>query len=118
MNPFQCAKSVFDDTPMDFWAQVRAFLEYGYVFTDPDKYFCMACPVNSDEDPSNWMVGSGGEVDAWYIHLFGGPAMLDCYHVILGVMDLPKVCFYRYKNGEQGELRVYNKDRFMKRLEN
>jgi len=31
--------------------------------------------------------------------------------------DLPKVCFFRWKNGKQGRLRVYDKNKFITMLE-
>lgn len=116
-NPFLQAKSVFDDVPPDFWLQVRTFLEYGHVLCDPALYFCLAVPVDSDGDVESWEVGSGGYVDAWYIHLFGGHGMEECYKILLGINDLPKICFYRWKNGRQNGLRVYDRDKFLTMLE-
>ena len=116
-NPFLQAKSVFDDVPIDFWKQVRTFLEYGYVLCDPELYFCLAYPVDSDADVNTWEVGSGNYVDAWYIHLYGGRNLITGYRQLLDMHDLPKVCFFRWKNGKQGRLRVYDKNKFITMLE-
>lgn len=92
-----------------FWVDVEDYLRWGIVYSGPG-IFMMYKMVNSEiGDPINqW---NPEKPDAWFIKWASGHGCIT--HMISMCMPrLPKLIFYRHKNGEDSEMKTYDFKKF------
>lgn len=113
MTPFQTCKELYKDE-QKFWKDVRSFLEYGHVLGWGERFFGLAALVNKD-DKSLSLGKSVDATDAWYVHLFSGD-MLPFIEELQKRARKEWIVFYRLKNYEYGEKKVYKFDDLKRRI--
>jgi len=113
MNAIKEIISLYEnkDRTVDFWEDVEDYLRWGIVYSGPGM-FMMYKMVNSKEDPVNqWKVN---DPDAWFVKWAAGHGCIS-YMLSIMVPKLPKLIFFRHKNGEDSEMKTYDMEKFCRK---
>ena len=95
----------------DFWCDVEDYLRGGIVYSGHGM-FMMYKMVDSTVDPvDQW---GPQEPDAWFVKWAAGRGCIT-YMLSMMVPKLPKLIFFRHKNGEDSEMKTYDMEKFCRK---